>query len=50
MNTELKSFARTALPLALCLSLVPAAAQTPREQAEKELGERCPRVACRPAP
>ena len=42
MDTELKSFARAALPLALCMALVPAAAQTPRDQAEKELARKVP--------
>jgi len=42
MDTELKPFARAALPLALCMALVPAAAQTPREQAEKELARKVP--------
>lgn len=42
MNTKLKSFACAAVPLALCLALVPAAAQTPREQAEKELARKMP--------
>ena len=42
MDTELKSFAWAALPLALCMALVPAAAQTPREQAEKELARKVP--------
>lgn len=32
MNTELKSFARVALPLALCLALMPAVAQTALER------------------
>ena len=36
------SFARAALPLALCLALTPAGAQTPREQAEKELARKVP--------
>jgi hypothetical protein len=42
MNTPLKLFARAALPLALCFALVPAAAQTAREQAEKELVRKVP--------
>lgn len=42
MNIELKLFAPAALPLALCLALVPAAAQTPRDQAEKELARKVP--------
>jgi hypothetical protein len=42
MDTELTSFARATLLLALCLTLVPTAAQTPREQAEKELARKVP--------
>lgn len=42
MNTELTRFARAALPLALCLAIEPAVAQTPREQAEKELARNAP--------
>ena len=42
MNTELTSFARAALPLALCLALVQAMAQTPREQGQKELARKVP--------
>jgi hypothetical protein len=42
MNIELASFARAAWSLALCLALVPAAAQTPREQAQKELSRNVP--------
>ena len=42
MNIELKSFTGAALPLAMCLALVPAAAQSPREQAKKELERKVP--------
>jgi len=42
MNTQLKSFARAASALSLCLTLVPAAAQTGRAQAEKELARDMP--------
>ena len=42
MNTHLKSFTRVALLLAMCLPLVPAAAQAPREQAKKELERKVP--------
>jgi hypothetical protein len=42
MIIELKTFARGALRLALCLALMPAAAQTPREQARKELARKVP--------
>lgn len=42
MNIKLKSIACAAVPFALCLALVPAAAQTPREQAEKELAKKVP--------
>ena len=42
MNNMLTSVARAALPFALCFALVPAAAQTPREQAEKELARKVP--------
>lgn len=42
MNTGLKSFACAVLLLALCLASVPAAAQTPLEQAEKELAREVP--------
>lgn len=42
MTTDLRTFVRAALPLALCLTLAPAAAQTPRVQAEKELARKMP--------
>jgi hypothetical protein len=42
MNIEFVSFARAAWSLALCLALGPAAAQTPREQADKELTRSVP--------
>ena len=42
MNTDPHSFAPAAFPLLLCLALVPAAAQTPRDQAEKELARKVP--------
>lgn len=42
MNAGLRSFARAVLPLALGLASVPAAAQTPIEQAEKELARDVP--------
>jgi len=42
MNTALKSFVLAGVPLVLCLGLVPAMAQTPREQAEKELARKVP--------
>ena len=42
MTTKLKSFACAAVPLVLCLALLPAAAQTPSEQAEKELARKVP--------
>ena len=42
MNAELKSLARVVVPFALCLTLAPAAAQTPREQAGKELARKVP--------
>jgi hypothetical protein len=43
MNTDLKSFTRAALSLAMFLALVmPAAAQSPREQAKKELDRKVP--------
>lgn len=42
MTLELTSFARIALPLALCLAFAPAEAQTPREQAGKELARKVP--------
>jgi hypothetical protein len=42
MIIELKTFARGALRLALYLALMPAAAQTPREQARKELARKVP--------
>ena len=42
MNTHLKSFTRAALSLAMCLPLLPAAAQSPREQAKKELERKVP--------
>jgi hypothetical protein len=42
MNTGLNALAHTALPLVLCLALASAAAQTPREQAEKELARKVP--------
>jgi hypothetical protein len=42
MNTALASFTRAMLPLALWMALVPAAAQTPREQARKELARKVP--------
>ena len=37
-----KSFTRAALLLAMCVALVPAAAQSPREQARKELARKAP--------
>jgi hypothetical protein len=42
MNTELKLLARAAFPFALGMAFVPASAQTPREQAEKELARTVP--------
>ena len=42
MNTEFVLLARVALLLALFVALVPAAVQTPREQAEKELARKVP--------
>ena len=42
MNTKLKSFTLAALMLAMCLALVPAAAQSPSEQAKKELAQKVP--------
>ena len=42
MTNEFKSLASATLQLALCLALVPAAAQTPRAQAEKELTRKLP--------
>jgi hypothetical protein len=42
VNHELKTFARAGLSFALCLALMPAAAQTPRAQAEKELARKPP--------
>jgi len=42
MNTKLKSFTRAALSLAMCLTVLPAAAQSPREQAKKELAQKVP--------
>ena len=42
MNSALTSFTRTVLPLALWMAFVPAAAQTPREQAQKELARKVP--------
>lgn len=42
MNIDYRAPARAALPLALCLALLPAAAQSPREQAEKELARKMP--------
>jgi len=42
MNIKLKSFACAVVPFVLCLAPVPAAAQTPREQAEKELARKVP--------
>ena len=42
MKVDSASFARVALPLALCFALLPAAAQTPREQAAKELARKVP--------
>jgi hypothetical protein len=42
MNIKLTSVARAAFPFALCFALVPAAAQTPRAQAEKELARQTP--------
>ena len=40
MNSKLDSLVRTALPLTLCLALMPAVAQTARQQAEKELARK----------
>ena len=42
MNTEVKSFTLAALSLAMCLILVSAAAQSPKEQAKKELAQKGP--------
>jgi hypothetical protein len=42
MNTDRKAFARTALPLVLCVTIVSLGAQTPRQQAEKELARTVP--------
>jgi hypothetical protein len=42
MNIALESLARAALPLVLFLLLIPATAQTPRAQAEKELARKVP--------
>jgi hypothetical protein len=42
MDTMIKSFTCAALPLTMCLALMPAAAQSPREQAEKELARKAP--------
>ena len=42
MNIELTSLARASLCLLLCFAFVPALAQTPREQAEKELARKVP--------
>jgi hypothetical protein len=40
MKHELNPFARAALPLTLCLTFMPAAAQAPQAQAEKELARK----------
>jgi hypothetical protein len=40
MNTHLSAITRAAWSVSLCLFLLPAAAQTPREQAEKELARK----------
>lgn len=42
MNHEILPLSRYVVPLALCLALVPTAAQTPRAQAEKELARTTP--------
>ena len=42
MKTALNPFARAALPFAVCFALLPASAQTAREQAEKELARKVP--------
>jgi len=42
MNTGVTAVMRAALPIVLCLTGVPASAQTPREQAEKELARKVP--------
>lgn len=42
MKTALTSFVRAVWLLALCLALAPAMAQSPREQAEKELARKVP--------
>lgn len=42
MKHTINALARVATPLALCFTLVPAAAQLPRAQAEKELARKVP--------
>jgi hypothetical protein len=42
VNIELLSFVRAALPLGLVMAFLPATAQTPREQAGKELARTVP--------
>lgn len=42
MNTIVKSFTRAALLLTMCVTILPAAAQSPREQAKKELARKAP--------
>ena len=49
MNTHLKSFTRAALSLAMCLPLVPAAAQAPRERIIRA-GKKAPAGSVRHAP
>ena len=42
MNTKLTSFAHASISIALGLALIPATAQTPRAQSEKELSRKAP--------
>ena len=42
MNTKLTSFAHASICIALGLALIPATAQTPRAQSEKELSRKAP--------
>src|SRR6476646_3370720 len=42
MNTKLTSFAHASIYIALGLALIPATAQTPRAQSEKELSRKAP--------
>ena len=42
MNIQLRSSARAAAQVALCLAMLPAMAQVPREQAAKELARKVP--------